>query len=183
MEISAKSILNSTEDPNVAWEVLDKHFGAKQQGLQSVLMTKLLITKWDGSGIIYTHHEFMVNLHAELSVAGTTITNQSQYSPESNGVTERAIRVLTNAVHAMLHKSGLPKSLWAEAFNTMTYVHNRTPMKALGSRMPFEVQQDCCGLGCGCHVCLVSGKSIAVSWGTPIHKRLCIMMCNTDTGS
>ena len=39
----------------------------------------------------------------------------------------------------MLHDSGLPKFLWAEAFNAATYVHNRTPMKALGGRMPFEV--------------------------------------------
>jgi len=39
----------------------------------------------------------------------------------------------------MLHDSGLPKFLWAEAFNAATYVHNRTPTKALGGRTPFEV--------------------------------------------
>ena len=60
------------------------------------------------------------------------------YSPESNGVTERTIGVLTNAVLAMLHDSGHPKSLWAEAFNTATYVHNRSPTKALGGRTRFE---------------------------------------------
>ena len=62
-----------------------------------------------------------------------------RYSPESNSVAERTIGVLTNAVRAMLHDSRLPKFLWAEAFNAATYVHNRTLMKALGSRMPFEV--------------------------------------------
>ena len=36
---SAKSVLGSTEDPRVAWESLEKCCGAKQQGLQSVLMT------------------------------------------------------------------------------------------------------------------------------------------------
>ena len=40
-------------------------------------------------------------------------------------------------MRAMLHAS-LPNSMWAEAFNTMTYVNNRTPTKALGSRTPFE---------------------------------------------
>ena len=62
-----------------------------------------------------------------------------RYSLESNGVAERTIGVLTKAVRAMLHDSGLPKFLWAEAFNTATYVHNRTPMRALGGRMPYEV--------------------------------------------
>ena len=62
-----------------------------------------------------------------------------RYSPESNRVTERTIGVLTNSVHAMLRDSGLPKSLWAEAFSAATYVHNRTPTKALGGRTPYKV--------------------------------------------
>ena len=76
----------------------------------------------------------------ELEQAGIKLHTSVRYSPESNGVAERAIRVLTNAVRAMRHDSGLPKSLWAEAFNTTTYVHNRTPTKALGDRTPFEVR-------------------------------------------
>jgi hypothetical protein len=39
----------------------------------------------------------------------------------------------------MLHDPGPPRFLWAEAFSTATYVHNRTPMKALGGPTPFEV--------------------------------------------
>ena len=35
------------------------------------------------------------------------------FHPASNGVAERMIGVLTNAVRAMSHDSGLPKSLWA----------------------------------------------------------------------
>ena len=38
-------------------------------------------------------------------------------SPESNGVTERMIGVLTNAVRPILHDSGLPSFLWAETFS------------------------------------------------------------------
>ena len=48
---------------------------------------------------------------------GTKLHMSVWYSPKLNGVAERTIRVLTNAVCAMLHDSGLPKSLWAEAFN------------------------------------------------------------------
>ena len=51
----------------------------------------------------------------------------------------REIGVLTNAVHAMLNDSGLPKSLWAEAYNMATYVHNRTLTSALDSRTPYEM--------------------------------------------
>jgi len=40
----------------------------------------------------------------------------------------------------MLHDSGPPDSLWADAFNTATYVHNKTPTKATDKRTPFEVR-------------------------------------------
>jgi len=59
-------------------------------------------------------------------------------SPESNGVAERTIGVLTNAVLTMLHDLGLPQILWAEAYNPTTYVHNRTPTRALDGRTPCE---------------------------------------------
>jgi hypothetical protein len=51
--------------------------------------------------------------------------------PVSSCVAESAIWV---------RDSGLPDSLWAEAFNTSMYVHNRTPTRVLGGRAPFEVQ-------------------------------------------
>ncbi len=54
------------------------------------------------------------------------ISTTVPYHPASNGVAERTIGVLTSSVRAMLTDSGLPKSLWAEAFNTATYVRNRT---------------------------------------------------------
>ena len=60
---------------------------------------------------------------------GITLHRSVRYSPESNGVANE---------RSELHDSSLPKSLWAEAFNTATYVHNRTPTKALGGRTSFE---------------------------------------------
>ena len=38
---SAKSVLGDTDDPKIVWELLEKRFGAKLEGLQSVIMTKL----------------------------------------------------------------------------------------------------------------------------------------------
>jgi len=56
------------------------------------------------------------------------------YSPESNGVAERTIGLLMNAVRAMPHDSGLPHVLCAEAYNAARCAHNRTPTRVLGGR-------------------------------------------------
>jgi hypothetical protein len=51
MEISLRlspSIKNMLDDD-------EKRFGAKQQGLQSMLMTKVQLAKWDGTGTIMGH--------------------------------------------------------------------------------------------------------------------------------
>jgi len=53
---------------------------------------------------------------------GIKINTMVPYHPASNGVAERTIGVLTSAVRAMLHDMGLPKNLWAEAYNTVTHV-------------------------------------------------------------
>jgi hypothetical protein len=38
---SAKNVLGNTQNPKAAWELLERRFGAKQEGLQSVLISKL----------------------------------------------------------------------------------------------------------------------------------------------
>ena len=70
---------------------------------------------------------------------GTKLYMTVLYHPVSNGVTEWMISVLTGAIRATLHDSGLPDSLWAEAFSTAVYVHNTMPMKMLEGCTPFEL--------------------------------------------
>ena len=52
----------------------------------------------------------MGEMKAICEQAGIKFNMSVRYSPKSNGVAERAIGVLTNAMRAMLHDSGLPKS-------------------------------------------------------------------------
>jgi len=80
--------------------------------------------------------ECMMDNARELSMGGMRQTCEQEgiklhtsvlYSPESNGVAERTIGLLTNAVHAMPHDSGHPQVLCAEAYNSAKCAHNRTP--------------------------------------------------------
>ena len=85
------------------------------------------------------HKLSMGEMHELCERKGIRLNTTVPYHPALNGVAERAIGVLTNIVRAMLHDSGLLKCLWAEAFSTVTYMHNRTPTKALARLTPYEV--------------------------------------------
>src|SRR5258706_14224520 len=74
-----KSILGTIDGPKTAWELLEKCFGAKQQGLQSVIMAKPQLSKWDGSGMIHTHRNNMVDLRTKLADTGMELIDQTFY--------------------------------------------------------------------------------------------------------
>ena len=59
-------------------------------------------------------------------------------TPEQNGVAERMNRTLVETVQTMLADSRLLHGFWAEALSTAAYVINRSPMKTLGDKTPFE---------------------------------------------
>ena len=70
---------------------------------------------------------------------GIKISTTVPYHPALNGVAERTLGVLTSSVRVKLAESGLLKSLWAEAYNTATYVRNRTITSALDGRTPYNI--------------------------------------------
>ena len=93
--------------------------------------------------------EVMTDNARELSMGEAEeikISTTVPYHPAPNGVAERTIGVLTSSVRVMFADSGLPKSLWAEAYNTATYVRNRMLTSALDGRtlcnMVYSVKPD-----------------------------------------
>ena len=60
---------------------------------------------------------------------GIHMQTTNRYTPEQNGAAERLNRTLIEKVRPMLAESGLPKSMWAEAVVTASYIRNRSPVK------------------------------------------------------
>ena len=76
---------------------------------------------------------------AYLKAAGTIRKLTVHDTPEHNDVSERLNRTIMENVRAMLHDSGLPKFLWAEAVAHAIYLKNRTWTRTLGDTTPFEI--------------------------------------------
>lgn len=60
------------------------------------------------------------------------------YSPQQNGVAERANRTLVEMARTMMLHAGVDESLWAEAISTASYLRNRSPAKHLNNKTPYE---------------------------------------------
>ena len=63
-------------------------------------------------------------------------------TPQQNGLAECMNRIIMNNVRCMLSESGMPKIFWAEAASTALYVINRSPLVALGFKVPKQVWSD-----------------------------------------
>lgn len=60
------------------------------------------------------------------------------YSPQQNGVAERANRSIMEKARCMLQEAGLKQQYWAEAVNTAVYIKNRSPTIAVKGVTPEE---------------------------------------------
>lgn len=61
-----------------------------------------------------------------------------EYTPQQNGVAERANRTLVEMTRCIMLEGNLPNSLWAEALNTATFLRNRSATRCLNNMTPFE---------------------------------------------
>ena len=60
------------------------------------------------------------------------------YTPEQNGVAERANRTIVEMARSMIHAQRLMLSFWAEAVSNAVYIRNRCPTRALVTITPQE---------------------------------------------
>jgi hypothetical protein len=82
----------------------------------------------------YEGREFILHLNSR----GTTQKRTVHDTPQQNGVAERRNRVIVEHIRALLHASGLPRFLWAEAARHVVWLMNRTSTKAVDGQTPYE---------------------------------------------
>ena len=82
----------------------------------------------------YTGTDFTVFLQEE----GTEHWLTMHDTPQHNGVAEALNCQLVEHVHALLHQSGLPKTLWAEALLYAVWLKNCMSTCTLGTVTPYE---------------------------------------------
>jgi hypothetical protein len=75
---------------------------------------------------------------AFLAECGIQRQTSAPYSPQQNGVAERANRTIMECARSMILAQGLEFEFWGEAVNTAVYIKNRCPTKALDSKTPQE---------------------------------------------
>ena len=86
------------------------------------------------NGKEYLSKEF----NAYLEEEGITRQLTVEYTPQQNGVAERANRTIVEMARCMLFEANFPNSLWAEMVNTAVYLRNRSATKSLEGKTPFE---------------------------------------------
>jgi hypothetical protein len=82
----------------------------------------------------FTGNDFTVFLKEQ----GTERRLTTHDTPQHNGVAESLNRRLLERVRAILHHSGLPKTLWGEAIHFAVWLKNRTSTRVLGDTTPHE---------------------------------------------
>jgi hypothetical protein len=75
---------------------------------------------------------------AFFAECGIQRQTSAPYSPQQNGVAERANRAIMECARSMILAQGLELEFWGEAVNTAVYIENQCPTKTLDSKTPQE---------------------------------------------
>jgi len=95
---------------------------------------KIKSVRCDGGG------EYTGNIFRRyLAENGITQRITPSYTPEHNGVAERANRTIMDMVRCMLFDSGFGKEFWGFAALTAVHIINRLPSSAHENKTPFEI--------------------------------------------
>jgi hypothetical protein len=74
-----------------------------------------------------------------LKANGINLRLGAPYSPELQGVAERANRSICETARCMLKDAKLLDDLWAEACSTVAYIKNRSPHSGLKNCTPEQM--------------------------------------------
>lgn len=74
-----------------------------------------------------------------MAAHGLADEESPPYTPQLNGVPERAIRTAWELVRSSLALGKLRPHLWDEILRAVVYVRNRVPSQAIGGRIPYEL--------------------------------------------
>lgn len=114
-------------------EVFDKFMIFKNQAeRQTGKKIKSLRTD---NGTEFINNSFNSLLEAE----GIIRQLSTPYTPQQNGVAERANRTLVEMARSMMVHARVEEYLWAEAINTAVYLRNRCTTKQIKDKTPYEV--------------------------------------------
>ena len=83
--------------------------------------------------------EYWVQFEEYCRSKGIRLEVTVQKTPKLNGLAERMNRTIKERVQSMLAHAKLPKTVWAEALSTTTYVINRSPSVPLEGDSPQKV--------------------------------------------
>lgn len=89
---------------------------------------------WSDNGKEYTLGE----VNQFCKEAGIEHQLTAPYTPQQNGVVQRRNRFIIEMTRCMLYEKNLPKKFWAEAANTVVFLQNRLPTRAVKDQTPFE---------------------------------------------
>ena len=73
-----------------------------------------------------------------LCIHGIARQTSPPYTPQQNGVAERANRTIVEMAMSMIHSQGLGREFWAEAVCNAAYTHNRCPTRVVYGMTPEE---------------------------------------------
>ncbi|GJV40454.1 retrovirus-related pol polyprotein from transposon TNT 1-94 [Tanacetum coccineum] len=92
--------------------------------------------------IVDDYSRFTWTLREWYENVGITHQTSIARTPQQNGVVERRNQTLVEAARTMLIFSKAPLFLWAEAINTTCYTQNRSLIRHLIHKTPYELMQD-----------------------------------------
>src|ERR1700722_18946751 len=110
-----------------------QHFMTYRAWSENVTGNRIKILRSDNGGeFISKEFDSLLTKH------GIARQTSPPYTPEHNGVAERANRTIVESARSMLHGAKLTLSYWGEAVMTAVYVRNRCPSKVVVNKTPFE---------------------------------------------